>query len=698
MNTDHLEIRNELLSEALSSPQLLSDLAGLEEYVAESYDSRSIVELLQNADDAQATRFHITRVGPLLVIANDGRLFSVNDFRSLCRSAASNKNREVSIGFRGIGFKSVASFAKEVFLSSGDLQCVFSRDLTKDAVPGAFNVPLVRIPHPLRSHEHADFIEAAQVLHRSGYRTVFGFLESTENSVSTELEVLDPTSLLFLRHIQQFNSDGFDRSIRMMVHRRKEASGEVISLSVNDETQEWRTFVSEGVTLAVPWKEGRPVAADAQSALVHAFLPTRDSTGFPMKVHGDLSTDPSRTRVVLDERTQRFMTIAGEAIVNIYARALAEDRDATSLFPALVPLTAPQVTLLQRKSFATELLNSIRGAASATFQSWRIAPSWLNARDSAKLLKESPLHLVREDIVAHEGAVDLLKFLGAKDVTLDDLLPRLEAAEVTHTGAVQLVAHFATQASLGLLNISATPLPKSKLWLSESGALASTDTLLSLGQRLDSRFITEVQESSATPGDLKRLLLQLVGDSHTKHLLGNHNTESASQTLDQSAAQGKSEPANYDEYHPEKPESRDPQQPFRLNLESAQTIRWRSAEQLLAHHFKNVGWSSADVSRQNLGYDLELTDPDGTSWYVEVKSVEHFKQPFILTSNEESTARLRSPNYVIALVRQGHQTGPEVRFIRSPIEQLELSRQCRQWVWECTNYSEALETRFWQNT
>jgi hypothetical protein len=46
------EIRSPLLEEARRSPTLLSDLAGLEQYLAESYDARSFVELLQNADDA----------------------------------------------------------------------------------------------------------------------------------------------------------------------------------------------------------------------------------------------------------------------------------------------------------------------------------------------------------------------------------------------------------------------------------------------------------------------------------------------------------------------------------------------------------------------------------------------------------------------------------------------------------------------
>ena len=84
------EVRGPLLEEARRSPSLLSDMAGLEQYVAESYDSRSFVELLQNADDAGASRFLIQRAGDFLIVANDGRCFTLSDFESLCRSASSS--------------------------------------------------------------------------------------------------------------------------------------------------------------------------------------------------------------------------------------------------------------------------------------------------------------------------------------------------------------------------------------------------------------------------------------------------------------------------------------------------------------------------------------------------------------------------------------------------------------------------------
>ena len=142
-------LRESLISEAKSSPMLLSDLAGLEAYVSESYNSRSFIELLQNADDAKAKKFYVKRSGDYLFVANNGRPFNIKDLESLCRSASSNKVRGATIGYRGIGFKSVVSFAKEVHLISGDYAITFSKELSKQIVPQANKVPLIRIPHEL---------------------------------------------------------------------------------------------------------------------------------------------------------------------------------------------------------------------------------------------------------------------------------------------------------------------------------------------------------------------------------------------------------------------------------------------------------------------------------------------------------------------------------------------------------------------
>ena len=52
-------LRNEFIQEANSAPKLFKDLAKVEQYIAESYKTRSFVGLIQNADDAKATSFGV---------------------------------------------------------------------------------------------------------------------------------------------------------------------------------------------------------------------------------------------------------------------------------------------------------------------------------------------------------------------------------------------------------------------------------------------------------------------------------------------------------------------------------------------------------------------------------------------------------------------------------------------------------------
>src|SRR5665647_353617 len=138
-------IHKQFLDEASNSPILISDLANLEKYIAESYSGRSFIELLQNSDDAGAKRFYFSVIDDThTIIANDGREFTEDDIISLCRSGASTKKRKGnSIGFRGIGFKSVVNYANEVHLISGSTALSFSRKLTSELLPAALNVPLI---------------------------------------------------------------------------------------------------------------------------------------------------------------------------------------------------------------------------------------------------------------------------------------------------------------------------------------------------------------------------------------------------------------------------------------------------------------------------------------------------------------------------------------------------------------------------
>ena len=97
------------------------------------------------------------------------------------------------------------------------------------------------------------------------------------------------------------------------------------------------------------------------------------------------------------------------------------------------------------------------------------------------------------------------------------------------------------------------------------------------------------------------------------------------------------------------------------------------------------GSAEDENGRQNIGYDIEGRTPDNADAFVEVKAIDHPGQAFTLTSNEEAVARQKGKAYRLVLVRQAGEH-LEIAFIEDPINNLKLTRQCRQWVWECSGY------------
>ena len=417
------EVRQSLLEEARRSPSLLSDLAGLEQYVAESYDARSFVELLQNADDAGASRFLVHRAGNLLLVANDGRPFNRTDFESLCRSAASHKHRGTSIGYRGIGFKSVVGFAETIYVFSGELEVAFSRERTAEEIPEAYRVPLVRIPHPVEAEDRAGMAEAYEAMTQQGYRTTFVFTDLVASGIEAEFAAFDPSSLLFLRHIRQVE---LRSSIEEVITARRElldARARSIRLASSGGTSSWRVVEREDVALAFSEDDKEVKRLQEREAIVHAFLPTHEATGLPIKINGDISTDPSRTRVILDERTAAGIEGAARLIVDLVIEALDDSSGpaAAGLVASLVPFHDPRTVVFQRRSFRTELLEAIKRVARDRFENLKYQPSWLNPVDFEMFAASSDLRAVPRGLEEIVGLSGFLRYMGAKEATLADL-------------------------------------------------------------------------------------------------------------------------------------------------------------------------------------------------------------------------------------------------------------------------------------
>ena len=84
-------------------------------------------ELLQNADDAGATRASVMIENGVFVFSHNGEDFIEEHFASLCRFGYSNKRALHTIGFRGIGFKSTFSLGDTVELYTPTLAVAFHK-------------------------------------------------------------------------------------------------------------------------------------------------------------------------------------------------------------------------------------------------------------------------------------------------------------------------------------------------------------------------------------------------------------------------------------------------------------------------------------------------------------------------------------------------------------------------------------------
>lgn len=450
------DVRTILLDEAQRSPALLSDLAGLEEYIAESYDSRSFVEMLQNADDAKATRFCSRSIDGLLIAANDGCQFTKQDFESLCRSAASAKARGECIGYRGIGFKSVVSLARKVHLVSGELAATFCRERTRAAIPGATRVPLIRIPHQLDPSDRSRFAQHLKTLFADGFTTVFVFEDLDSNRIANEFDAFDPTALLFLRSVRRVEVTGFASRLINVDRRQKSHSTRRVSLADADSHTEWLLNDGYGITIASQIVDENPVRLTERDALVHAFLPTLETTGLGAKVNGDFSTDPSRTRVVLDDRTRTQLTAVSRLLVDLVEAAILQTASPADvrLANSIVPSTDARLAAFQRRSFKTELLSIVEKVGVPRFSGLRLRPEWLNGADFSKLANASGLRTISSSIDSTDCLDVFLRFVGANDASLADLSGAIASTSFTDLGAAELVAVLSQQFSVRQIEIA----------------------------------------------------------------------------------------------------------------------------------------------------------------------------------------------------------------------------------------------------
>lgn len=622
------KIRKNLLREAKQSPSLLFELSKLEEYIAETYYSRVIIELLQNSDDANSTKFLVQMFNGYLICANNGNNFTESDFESICGNAKSTKKRGESIGYRGIGFKSVIDISNVIHLFSGEIEVTFSKKLTKDELNSSYDVPLIRIPHKFKSENELEIRECCHKLKESGFNTVFIFEDVNQEKVINEINNFNEECILFVRNVNDVQIIKSDNLIKRYVTSRYLYQNYVkniiqIHYRENIYNESWRIYSHDLVSVAINEVDDKVMPLKYENGFVHAFLPSNDLSGIACRLNGDFTTDPSRTRLVIEEKTKHLISMISEYLKNICLEELHSD-ELFNFLEVFAPQESISLISLRKSNFSTLLVSEIIEKFKVIGKNIIVYPDYLSDLDAKILYPDS-----RNVCISEISNIKIfLKAIKVNFINYNDVMNHKNIVSVNENSKEKLVQYYcANENTLRLQGINS---PKTLKIFNRNGKLCSAEEI---------NITRSVEQTNTLTSDCDMLNVLQSYKQRTKPL---------------------------------------------VNL-STIDFDWRNAENFAHEFFTHEGFSVEDRSKSNLGYDLYIKK-DHIEYMIEIKFVDYIGASFMLTTNEEAVARLNPNKYIIFLLQK---SGSEIKyaFIKDLANNITMNRQCRQWVWDCSSYN-----------
>jgi hypothetical protein len=280
-----------------------------------------VFEILQNAQDARATRVRFDLRSDRLEVRHDGRRFTEKDVRGICGIKESTKEDDPEqIGRFGIGFKSVYAYTSRPAVHCGDEH---------------FEVKDYVHPYPADSVDPGDSWTTLQIL---PFDRADVLPTDAVDQISSRLHRLSGRTILFLSNLTELEwSAPGGGSHRLLRDQGTDRSARRVSLFVDDDPvpdEEWLVFdrpvrLAEGLdpgTVEVAFAltrddHGVEFIAPADDTELVAFFPTRRETHVGFLIQGPFVPTASRDNVRDDHDLNRRLVTE---IAELTIRAMEE--------------------------------------------------------------------------------------------------------------------------------------------------------------------------------------------------------------------------------------------------------------------------------------------------------------------------------------------------------------------------------------
>lgn len=445
-------------------PHELVAAASRENKHAREYHGREILELLQNADDANAlggracrVRLELREEG--LLVANTGTPFRKGGLLSLMTSDHSPKEHDTRarhIGNKGLGFRALLNWSAQPMISSGELEVEFNqdraqawlraacakhprlRDVIEDLPEGAS--PIATLAIPFEVNRDAPLKRRAAELREAGYDTVIA-IPTSESDIHAQIEAqaseFPSECLLFTNHIVEFaiQTPSLDRVWRVT---REGATVTLTRTDGTDETSETWHLIQQRGELPVELARGAqhhdfhlclavPSDRSPKPGFLYNYFPTQVRFPFPVVAHATVEITSNRQNLIESKTNEHILGELAHLLAK-FAESMVTEQDPWRALRIIAP-SGSLDPLLEKLEFLKALREQARQMP--------IAPLWWGGfgapRSLSRLEKELQPYLPTgsfPDVVAWTTDYHLNETftkLGTPVLSTRDLVERLDA-------------------------------------------------------------------------------------------------------------------------------------------------------------------------------------------------------------------------------------------------------------------------------
>ena len=311
-------LRSNRLKSYKSTPGDIEEHRNAERRIAGDTAGRPLIELIQNADDAMCkapesakNKIKLILLNDSLFAANTGTAFTPDGVEAICNLDRSPKlDRRITIGNKGIGFKSVLTWTDKPSIHSTTYEFTYDPEKAARIISlsvgkeyQADQVPKMRLPFSPTSCD-----ELTTQLLLDGYATVIVLPiknEAISKSIIEELESFDPLTLLFLNSVSHLSivTDDFEKQYHVLRSQEKitiKGNGEPAIYSIyrnereiTDEIlsrlpEDCHDLTHSAISIAIP---AMPLENYCQ---LFSYFPTTERCPFKFFLHGDFILDAGR--------------------------------------------------------------------------------------------------------------------------------------------------------------------------------------------------------------------------------------------------------------------------------------------------------------------------------------------------------------------------------------------------------------------